>query len=184
MSDEPTAGGNTWPLPPPAPPGMAPPPPAGGYAMPAPVRPKTSGLAVAALVVGLVGWMFCGVGSVVAIALGAIALGTIAKSEGALTGRGMAVAGLVLGIIGVVATAAFWVLVVRTADTVNDGITTAFCRAEKQVIEQEVQRFRDREGRSPRDVDDLVDNGYTDYTSDRFEIRDGGVVGVGDCRGA
>jgi hypothetical protein len=77
-------------------PGQYPPPGYGyGYA-----GPHTNGLAVAALVLGLVGWLACGIGSVVAIVLGFIARGQIKGSWGRETGSGMATAGIVLGFIG------------------------------------------------------------------------------------
>ncbi len=75
--------------------------PAGAPGAPAttPV-PKTSGLAVASLVTGLFFWCFFvpGIGSVV---LGYFALEQIADSGGATRGRGMAIAGIVLGWVGI-----------------------------------------------------------------------------------
>ena len=53
---------------------------------------------MASLVLGIL-WL-CGVGSLLATIFGAVALGQIAKSNGRLTGKAMAIAGLVLGIIG------------------------------------------------------------------------------------
>jgi GYF domain 2/Domain of unknown function (DUF4190) len=60
--------------------------------------PRTSGLAVASLVLGILN--LCGIGSLLATIFGAVSLGQIARSNGTLTGKGMAIAGLVLGIIG------------------------------------------------------------------------------------
>jgi hypothetical protein len=62
--------------------------------------PRTSGLAIASLVLGIL--FLCGIGSLLATIFGAVALGQIARSNGSLTGKGMAVAGLVLGVIGLV----------------------------------------------------------------------------------
>jgi hypothetical protein len=53
---------------------------------------------VASLVLGIL-YLF-GVGSLLATIFGAVAIGQISRSNGTLTGRGMAIAGLVLGIIG------------------------------------------------------------------------------------
>jgi hypothetical protein len=55
-------------------------------------------------VLGLVGWVMCGVGSVVAVVLGYIARSQIKQSWGRQTGSGMATAGIVLGFVGL----AFW----------------------------------------------------------------------------
>jgi hypothetical protein len=60
--------------------------------------PRTSGLAVASLVLGIL-WL-CGIGSLLAAIFGGVALGQIARSKGRLAGKEMAIAGLVLGIIG------------------------------------------------------------------------------------
>ena len=73
-------------------------PGAGGQ--PAAAGPRTSGLAVASLVTGLFFWCFL-VPGIVAIVLWHVALEQIDRSGGAVTGRGMGVAGIVLGWIGI-----------------------------------------------------------------------------------
>jgi len=61
---------------------------------------KTHGLAIASLVLGIVGFFFAGfVLGILAIIFGAISLKKIKRSGGFLNGKGMAIAGLVLGII-------------------------------------------------------------------------------------
>lgn len=81
----------------------------GGYAPAAPgtgamaIEPKTSGLAIASLVVALVGIIPC-VGiplGATAILLGALGLRSLRKKPG-LKGRGLALAGLITGIVEVV----------------------------------------------------------------------------------
>lgn len=72
----------------------------------APFPPKQSGMAVAAMVVGIVAfplsWLIFGlVLGIVAIVLGHVSLSRINKSAGLVTGRGMAIAGLTLGYAGV-----------------------------------------------------------------------------------
>ncbi len=85
------------PLPPP------PPPPAGGA--PGPVQvvyvqaPRTNGFAVASLVLGIL-WLYW-VGSILALVFGYVAKGQIDRSGGAQGGRGLAIAGIVLGWVGV-----------------------------------------------------------------------------------
>jgi hypothetical protein len=86
----------------PPPPPVAPPPPPGwpnhgAYAYAPPT--KTNGFAVAAMVLGIV-WIYW-IGSILALVFGYIAKGQIARSEGTQTGRGMAIAGIVLGWVGV-----------------------------------------------------------------------------------
>jgi hypothetical protein len=66
-------------------------------ALPAYPAPRTSPLAFAGLVLGLL-WL-CGIGSLAAIVVSALALRQIDRAQGRLAGRGLAIAGLVLGII-------------------------------------------------------------------------------------
>ena len=60
--------------------------------------PPTSGMAIASLVLGLL-WL-CGIGSLLATIFGALALLQISRSNGAVSGRPLALAGFVLGILG------------------------------------------------------------------------------------
>lgn len=95
--------------PPPPPPGGP-----GGYAYPA---PRTSGKAVASLVSGIVGlplFLCCTLSGVPAVVLGFMARSEIRKSQGTLTGDGMATAGLILGLIAVVLGVAGIILVFAT----------------------------------------------------------------------
>lgn len=80
------------------------PPPAPAYA-PQPgyaqivYQAKNNGMAIASLVLGIT-WIYW-IGSVLAVIFGHVALSQINKSNGTQTGRGMAIAGLVLGYVGV-----------------------------------------------------------------------------------
>jgi prepilin-type processing-associated H-X9-DG protein len=77
------------PVPPPGPgPGAPSPFPAGAG--------NTSGLAIASLVLGIIGLFLCGIGEIVGLVLGIVALVKINQSGGALRGRGLAIAGIVL----------------------------------------------------------------------------------------
>ena len=59
---------------------------------------RTSGLAIASLVLGII-WL-CGLGSLLATIFGAVALSQISRSRGQIEGKGLAIAGLILGIVG------------------------------------------------------------------------------------
>jgi uncharacterized membrane protein YvbJ len=73
---------------------------------------RTSGLAIASLVLGLVGFLINPL-SILAIIFGAVAMSQTGRNHN-LKGRGMAIAGLVLGII----VAAFWIIIVIVAGSV------------------------------------------------------------------
>jgi drug/metabolite transporter (DMT)-like permease len=80
-----------------------------GPAQPVP-RPGTNGLAIASLVTALIGF-FCCIGSIVAIVLGTIALDRIKRTRE--EGFGLAVAGIVLGVTGLVVALIFWIFAMR-----------------------------------------------------------------------
>lgn len=72
--------------------------------------PPTEGQAVAALVLGILGLVFCPViCSIIAIVLGKSSQRKIESSGGTLGGLGMAKAGFVLGIVGLVL-GLFWIV--------------------------------------------------------------------------
>lgn len=83
------------PPPPPPPPPLPSPPPGYTYA-PAPSG-KTNGLAIASLVLGIV-WVYW-IGSILALIFGYIAMSQIKQSGDG--GKGLAIAGIVLGWVGV-----------------------------------------------------------------------------------
>ena len=66
------------------------------------LNPQDSSLALASLIAGILGWtIFPLLGSIVAIITGYLGKKEIKESRGALTGDGMATAGLILGYIQV-----------------------------------------------------------------------------------
>lgn len=108
------------------PPGYQPPAPWGqpvqGFPGGAAAAPHNDGLAVASMVCGIVGLIFCPfIVSVAGIIMGAISHGRITRSGGALQGSGMAKAGIILGIVSIV----LWAIVVFGIifGVFNSGIT-------------------------------------------------------------
>lgn len=61
--------------------------------------PVTNGMAIASMVLGIL-WLYW-IGSVLALVFGYMAKRQIDESHGTQTGRGMAIAGIVLGWIGI-----------------------------------------------------------------------------------
>ncbi|MET0145499.1 MAG: DUF4190 domain-containing protein [Ilumatobacteraceae bacterium] len=105
-----------------APPSAAPPPqwpavgapgyaPRGGYVVAR--TPSTNGMAIASFVTSIL-WLY-GIGSILAIVFGAIAIRQINASNGWSTGKGFAIAGLVIGIVSLSALVAFVVFLVALA---------------------------------------------------------------------
>jgi hypothetical protein len=77
------------------------PAPAPEVPAPAPEPPRTSRKAVIALVLGLLSPLLCIVGGVMAVFWGVLALGEIRRSENQLQGEGYAIAGIILGVVGI-----------------------------------------------------------------------------------
>lgn len=90
--------------------GQGPPPPPGGYGCPQPA-PQNNPLAIVSLVLGIVG-VCCGqlfVLSIGAIVTGYLGRQQVAASLGRQKGAGMALAGLVLGAVGIMVGIVYWV---------------------------------------------------------------------------
>lgn len=96
--------------------GPPPPPPPWG-----PVR-STNGLAIASLVLSIVGLWTCGLGSVAAVVCGVVAMRQIDESRGAQDGRGLAVAGTAIGGVGIVLGVAAVALLVSVGVASDSGL--------------------------------------------------------------
>lgn len=71
-----------------------------------PSSPGTNGLAIASLVLSLIGF-FCGLGSIIGIVLGFIARGQIRKTGQG--GAGLALAGIIIGFVSVILSVFAWI---------------------------------------------------------------------------
>jgi hypothetical protein len=117
-------------------PGQAAPPPP-QYTAYSPYAPMvqattTNGLAIASMVLGIL-WLYW-IGSILALVFGYVAKGQIDRAAGRQTGRGMAIAGIVLGWIGVAVLALVVVLAVAFADDIDrldDEGRDGFCNTER-----------------------------------------------------
>ena len=135
MTAEPPQPPDRGPTPPPTPPPAQAPPP-GPTPPPAPpaagqqttgygyqAGPKTNGLAIASLVLGIAGLVFyvCGVASILALVFGYMARGQIDRDPQNQGGRGMAIAGIIMGWIGVAILVIFWAVVIIIAATTDNN---------------------------------------------------------------
>jgi hypothetical protein len=88
--------------------------------------PRSSGMAIASLVMGILtlifflAHVFAIILGLLAVIFGHIARGTINRSRGEITGGGMAMAGLVTGYIGMVLAAIWLILIVIFAKELSD----------------------------------------------------------------
>lgn len=114
------------------PPGFQPPPSPGSYP-PVPVG-GTNGLAIASLVSSLL--YLCGLGSLIAVVTGHVARSQIKKSSGHQSGAGMALAGLIIGYLGLLFTAAalaFVLLVASQVEQSTGDLSAAFSDTAVQI---------------------------------------------------
>ena len=79
---------------------------------------QTNGFAIASMVLGIVGGCVA-IGPILSIIFGVVALNQIKSSQGRMTGRGMAIAGIVLGIVWIVILIAYIVFIVALANSSN-----------------------------------------------------------------
>lgn len=114
-----------------------PPPPPGGYGYPPPPGPGrgvgTNGMAIASLVCSLFGWL-CLIGPILGLIFGFLALGQIKQTGQG--GRGMAIAGIVIGAVAIAVITSLGILrlVVGTASHMGSGAPAVVIIVEPQPI--------------------------------------------------
>jgi hypothetical protein len=84
-------------------------------------RRETNGLSIASLVLGIV-W-FLGIGSILAIIFGFVSRRQIRQSGGRQSGEGMALAGIILGFVGVLGLILWIALFATLAHTIDENCT-------------------------------------------------------------
>jgi uncharacterized membrane protein len=120
---------------------------------------------VSALVLGIVGFFF--VTAILAVVFGHVALSQIKRSFGAVTGRGMAIAGLVLGYLWLVF---FVVFIVLGATGVIETATDQECREDRRALIAAEEAYHAAFGHYT-DEETLADDGYISDTSDLHSIE-------------
>ena len=104
---------------------FAPPTPGVAYQQyPTSTSSGTNGFAVASLVLGIL-WIF-GLGSIMALVFGLIGRSQIEKSNGRMGGKGLAIAGIVLGAVGIVGFI-LWIILIVVAVNNNNCNTYGNC---------------------------------------------------------
>jgi len=154
----------------PPPPGYGPP---GGFPPPRP----TNGLAIAALILGilaLVGGLIPFLGWVmVPFALTAVGLGIAGMSRARTIGegKGLAIAGLVTGVLALIAILAWTIAIVWLIDRGADAVDDFECRSDRRILTNAVADFRAIEGREPTTEGELVSAGHLTRSSDLYDVE-------------
>ncbi|MGB6058158.1 MAG: DUF4190 domain-containing protein [Microthrixaceae bacterium] len=116
-------------------------------------------MAVISLVAGLAGFCFWGIGGIVAIVLGHIAISQLKKPDNQQSGRGFAVAGLCLGYFQIAAGIAMVAIVFIAGGTVRDENIATDCRIEFRTVKTAAGAAY-ASGQPAQSLQDLVDFGY------------------------
>jgi Domain of unknown function (DUF4190) len=155
--DKPETPRPAYPAPPPLPqygayPGSYPPPPPQPYSAfaPPPTGPK-NGLGIAALVIAIIGLVFCWsvIGGVI-LGITAVIIGFVARGRvkrGQATNGGVAIAGIVLGFLAIIVSLVFIPIWIGLFDEVGgadyvDCVSKA--GSDQQAIQQCADQFRER----------------------------------------
>lgn len=144
-----------------------------------PVTRQVDGLAIASMVLGIL-WLYW-IGSILAIIFGAIAIKRINASNGHRTGKGMAIAGLILGIVGAVFLALTVLVIAALGVTTEQGDAEA-CAIERRTVETAVEAYYAQLHTSPPTIDDLVDEGILAEPPPNFTVSAGVVMALPNGR--
>ena len=94
---------------------------------------ERSGMSAASLVAGILSWLILPfIGAIISIVTGHMAIRDIRNSDGALTGRGMAIAGLLLGYFQIVVPVCAVIVIVILA-LIGPSIDTVFSEIIKNI---------------------------------------------------
>jgi hypothetical protein len=107
-----------------------------------PRAPKpTNGLAIASLVLSII-WLG-GLGSILAVIFGIVARRQIRRSQGRQGGDGLALAGLLVGIVGLLGVALVWGLFFAVQSSIDNASRNqiADCRADARSVETALEAY-------------------------------------------
>jgi prepilin-type processing-associated H-X9-DG protein len=132
----------------------------GAGAVAASVEAKTSGAAIAALVLGILVFVTCGITALPAIICGIVALVKISESNGLLKGKGMAITGLVLPAVFIVLAPLPLAILMPALSRAKGQAQNVLCKANlRQLSLALIMYTDDNDGKFPNASEwgDLVD---------------------------
>lgn len=132
--------------------------PLAGFASPL-QSTQTSGAAIASLILGILSLVFCPIiGSISAIICGHVARNNVRQSRGTLSGGGIALAGLILGYVGMLPGIFFFMIILdlvfgEIRDSAQETKSLANAR---QIATACIHYAQDHNDRFPEYVDELI----------------------------
>ena len=135
---------------------------------------RTSGLAITSLVFGIASFLFWVIGSLAAIVFGHVARYKIKKSGGEITGKGMALAGIICGyatlcIAGMVVFLIFYNIHTKKHQIAEEG-------KRGKALYELVLKYETDHGQFPDRLSTLVSEGYIDSIDHLQPIRGGNWI--------
>ncbi len=123
-----------------------------------PMGPRTDGFAITSMVLGIIAVVSCYFGAIpglIAVIFGHLSLGKIKKDPQTIGGKGMAIAGLVTGYIGIAVTI-FCVVALALAVNSDDGPFSVFGEEFQESFEAEMKKQQEELEESARGSEELV----------------------------
>ncbi len=147
-------------------PGSPPTAPPGTLQYATTLRERRAGLAIASLVLGVVGFCTAGVAGIVGVILGIVALVKAANEPQVDRGRGFAIAGIVTGALSLLSSLMVLPLMIAvllpSLSQARELAKRSVCGANLRSVEISLQIYVEEHGQEPPNLSVLVDNGRID----------------------
>jgi prepilin-type processing-associated H-X9-DG protein len=137
--------------------------PQGAYYEQEYTKPKTSGMAIASLVLGILGLLACGITSLPGLILGAVGLSQINRSEGRLTGQGLAIGGLATSAVSLFLVPVMAAIVFPVFARAREAARKSSCQSNMKELALALQMYTTDHGALPSSI--LV-NGSSTWNAD------------------
>ncbi len=126
-------------------------------------RERRAGLAIASLVLGIVGFCTVGVAGIVGVILGIVALVKASHEPQVDRGKGFAIAGIVTGAISLLMVLPLMIaILLPSLSRARELAKRSVCSANLRSVEISLQIYVEEHGQEPPNLSVLVDNGRID----------------------
>ncbi len=128
-------------------------------------RERRTGLAIASLVLGIVGFCTVGIAGIVGVILGIVALVKASNEPQVDRGKGFAIAGIVTGAVSLLSSITVVPMMIAillpSLSQARELAKRAVCDANLRAVEISLRSYVEEHGQEPPDLTALVDEGWT-----------------------